>query len=168
MRLTCMLLLMLNLSTMHQNHAYADTKALSTANPTPVSSSPKGAKIQITSPKDNAVVPSQFKLSLTSRMVTIMPAGIAHTDSGHYHILIDAEADLTLEPGQAPLAKSQVVFAQGEKEKIISLSPGPHTLQAVFVDHLHRVHQPPLMSQKIHLTVIAPIPNKKANKTTEK
>ncbi len=138
-----------------QNNAYSANKALSM---------PKGATISIQSPKNNAIVPSQFKIQLASRMVAIMPAGVPHTDSGHYHILIDSGTNIEMSPGKTPATKSQTRLDKGERETIINLPPGRHRLQAVLVDHLHRAHQPPLSSEIIEITVLAPITNKKKAK----
>ncbi len=117
--------------------------------------SAKGASIAITSPADGAVVPTSFKLTFQSRRMTIMPAGIAHTESGHYHLVIDKTADAK---AGVPLDhKNEIAFEKGERTGSISLSPGQHSLQLILVDHLHRPHSPPLVSDKISVTVVAPI-----------
>ncbi len=117
--------------------------------------SAKGAGIAITSPTNGAVVPTTFKLEFKSRRMTIMPAGIAHTESGHYHLVIDENAKVS--PGTPLKHKHEIAFEKGERTTSITLTPGQHSLQLILVDHLHRPHSPALVSDKITVTVIAPL-----------
>lgn len=82
----------------------------------------------------------------------IAPAGIAVPGTGHHHLLIDTEElpDLT-----APLGSSEQLkhFGQGQTEAELALPAGEHTLQLIFGDHLHIPHAPPVMSEKITITI---------------
>ena len=44
-------------------------------------------------------------------------------------------------------------FGGGQTQTSLELSPGEHTLQLLVGDHLHVPHQPPVMSEKITITV---------------
>ncbi len=117
--------------------------------------SAKGASISIASPTKGSVVPASFELVFQSRRMTIMPAGIAHTESGHYHLVIDEDAQAI---SGVPLKHTnEIAFEKGERSGNITLTPGQHSLQLILVDHLHRPHSPPVVSDKISVTVVAPI-----------
>ncbi|MFL0800699.1 MAG: DUF4399 domain-containing protein [Agarilytica sp.] len=118
-------------------------------------SSAKDARISIVSPTDGAVLTRDFKLAFQSRRMMIMPAGVAHTESGHYHLVIDETAQAT---AGVPLNhKHEIAFEKGERAGNITLTPGQHSLQLVLVDHLHRPHSPPVISDKISVTVVTPL-----------
>lgn len=122
--------------------------------------SAKNAAIRITAPANGALVVSPVKVSLKAERMVIMPAGVPHPDSGHYHILIDSKT--RAEAGKPATREHQKALDKGEREIALTLSPGNHTLQAVLVDHLHRPHNPIVQSEPIEITVIAPlIPAKK-------
>ncbi len=114
-----------------------------------------GASIAIVSPTEGSVVPTSFELAFQSRRMTIMPAGIAHTESGHYHLVIDEDARAIA--GTPLKHTNEIAFEKGERSGSITLTPGRHSLQLILVDHLHRPHSPPLVSNKISVTVVAPI-----------
>ena len=62
----------------------------------------------------------------------VAPAGIAFDNSGHHHLLIDAD----LPPLDAPFPTDaqHVHFGKGQTETTIELKPGKHTLQLVLGD----------------------------------
>lgn len=124
-----------------------------------------GAKISILSPDNGAIVSTTFRLKLSATRMTIMPAGIPHTDSGHYHLLIDGSTRIKNdEQPNRPHPTTYDIFEKGQREGALTLSAGPHSLQILLVDHLHRPHNPPLLSEKISITVVAPISLKPAKK----
>ena len=49
--------------------------------------------------------------------------------------------------------RSAVDSVMGETERTIKLTPGPHTLQIVLGDYAHIPHDPPVMSERITVTV---------------
>lgn len=114
-----------------------------------------GAKISIESPLNGAIVSTNFKLKFSATRMSIMPADIPHTDSGHYHLLVDNSSPIKI--GEASKLPHSGAFEKGQREGSLTLTPGQHTLQLLLVDHLHRPHNPPLLSEKISVTVIAPI-----------
>jgi hypothetical protein len=44
-------------------------------------------------------------------------------------------------------------FGLGQTQTTLTLEPGTHTLQLVLGDHMHVPHNPPVMSEKITVTV---------------
>jgi len=52
-----------------------------------------------------------------------------------------------------PSDDRHIHFGGGQTQTSLELSPGEHTLQLLVGDHLHVPHQPPVMSEKITITV---------------
>ena len=114
--------------------------------------SPPGAEVYIVSPKDGAKIKGPVTVVFGLKGMGIAPAGIKFDNTGHHHLLIDADvpADLSL-----PLAANEhsVHFGKGQTETTITLPPGKHTLQLVLADSLHTPHDPAVVSKKITITV---------------
>lgn len=117
-----------------------------------VSESPSGAKVYIISPKDGEVVGKTFTVRFGLANMGIAPAGVKVPNTGHHHLLIDLE---TLPGMEKPLAFSEKVrhFGGGQTETEITLAPGKHTLQLLLGNYLHIPHKPPVLSEKITVTV---------------
>jgi len=114
--------------------------------------SPKGAEVYIISPADGAVVKSPVTVRFGLKGMGVAPAGIAFENSGHHHLLIDADPPADL--GQpVPTSDKFVHFGKGQTETELKLAPGKHTLELVLGDHLHVPHAPPVISRKITITV---------------
>jgi len=114
--------------------------------------SPAGAEVYIVSPKDGAKIKGPVTVVFGLKGMGIAPAGIKFDNTGHHHLLIDADvpADLSL-----PLAANEhsVHFGKGQTETTLTLPPGKHTLQLVLADSLHTPHDPAVISKKITITV---------------
>lgn len=52
-----------------------------------------------------------------------------------------------------PADEHHIHFGGGQTQTTLKLSPGKHTLQLLVGDHLHVPHEPPVMSEKITITV---------------
>lgn len=115
--------------------------------------SPAGARIYLIAPADGATVTSPVLVQFGLGGMGIAPAGIELEGTGHHHLLIDVDAaDLDL---GAPLPAGDEVrhFGKGQTEVLLDLAPGRHTLQLVLGDHLHTPHTPPVVSEKVTITV---------------
>jgi Domain of unknown function (DUF4399) len=114
--------------------------------------SPAGAEVYIVSPKDGAKVKGPVTVVFGLKGMGIAPAGIKFDNTGHHHLLIDADApaDLSL---PLPANEHNVHFGKGQTETTVTLPAGKHTLQLVFADFLHTPHDPALVSKKITVTV---------------
>jgi len=113
--------------------------------------SPPGAKVYFISPSDGQTVQNPVRVRFGLSGMGVAPAGIEMVRTGHHHLIIDAPLpDLT---ATIPTDDHHVHFGGGQTETEITLSPGTHTLQLVLGDHLHVPHSPPVISDKITITV---------------
>ena len=104
------------------------------------------------SPQDGDKVSGEFNARFGLRGMGVAPAGVEAANTGHHHLLIDID---TLPPMDAPLPKTDQVrhFGGGQTETTLNLAPGTHTLQLVLGNYSHVPHNPPVMSEKITITV---------------
>ncbi len=118
-------------------------------------SPPKGAKVFFIGLADGAVVNSPFKVRFGIQGFGITPAGTIgkrrHT-AGHHHLLIDVKQLPDLDE-PIPRDTQHIHFDQGETETLLDLPPGKHTLQLLLGDEQHEPQDPPLISEKITITV---------------
>lgn len=117
----------------------------------PKSSRPDEAQVYFIAPQDGETVSSPLVIRFGLAGMGVAPAGIAKQDTGHHHLIIDAE----LPPSNLPVPASDHYrhFGKGQTEVTLELSAGPHTLQLLLGDHLHIPHDPPLASERISITV---------------
>ena len=117
----------------------------------PRTPSPEGAVLYVISPSDGAVVKSPVTVRFGLAGMGVAPAGVGTPNTGHHHLVIDAE----LPPLDAPLPADDHHrhFGGGQTEVALELEPGPHTLQLVLADKDHVPHDPPLVSEQIAITV---------------
>lgn len=115
-----------------------------------VSKSPADAEVYIISPADGDVVQSPVTIRFGLRGMGVAPAGLDKANTGHHHLLIDAE---TLPALDKPMGKEVMHFGGGQTEKTIELSKGTHTLQLILGNYLHVPHKPAVVSKKISITV---------------
>ena len=117
----------------------------------PRSESAEGAKVYFISPANGAVVKNPVKVVFGLKGMGVSPAGIEKANTGHHHLLIDVE-NIALDQ---PIGKDEQHrhFGGGQTETTVELSPGKHSLQLLLADHLHIPHDPPVMSEKITITV---------------
>ena len=117
----------------------------------PRSPSPAGAVLYFISPADGAQVTSPVNVVFGLQGAGVAPAGIDLPNTGHHHLLVDTE--LANESLPVPADEQHIHFGLGQTETTVELAPGEHTLQLVLGDHLHIPHDPPLMSERITVTV---------------
>lgn len=113
---------------------------------------PDGAKISLTGVKDGDTVTSPVKLGFSATGVKVAPAGTMDAGTGHFHLLTDAD---TLPSQDAPLPANEHVkhYGKAQTEDSVTLTPGKHTLQLELTDGLHLPFDPPLLSDKVTVTV---------------
>jgi len=110
-----------------------------------------GAKLHFIGLIDGATVSSPLDLTFASEGMDIVPAGTDKPHSGHHHLLIDTGLPALDQP--IPKDANHLHFGKGQTETKLELSPGTHTLQLILGDKDHIPHQPPVVSEKITITV---------------
>ncbi len=121
----------------------------------PATQWPADAKAYIISPKNGAKVKSPVTVVFGLKGLGVAPAGVEKAKTGHHHLLIDADLPKGDELND-PLPKDEhhMHFGGGQTEATIELTPGKHTLQLVMGDANHVPHNPPVVSQKVTITVV--------------
>ena len=119
----------------------------------PKTASPAGAKVYFIAPKNGASIKGPVKVVMGLAGMGVAPAGVDSPDTGHHHIFVDADAANPDAP--IPADDKHRHFGKGQTETTLDLPPGKHTLQLVLADKNHIPHNPPVMSQKITITVLA-------------
>jgi Domain of unknown function (DUF4399) len=116
--------------------------------PTPA---PAGATVYFIDLKDGSTVAPATVIHFGLRGMGVAPAGSDKVDSGHHHLLIDVE----LPPLDRPIPNdfNHLHFGGGQTEAQVNLAPGTHTLQLLLGDKNHIPHSPPIMSERIRVTV---------------
>ncbi len=119
----------------------------------PRNPAPGGAKVTFVDLQNNARVASKLVVRFAVAGMEIAPAGTARRHAGHHHLLIDTDLPALGQP--IPSDFNHLHFGGGQSEAEILLSPGRHTLQLLFADHDHVPHDPPVLSEKITVEVMA-------------
>jgi hypothetical protein len=113
---------------------------------------PADAYLYIGWPNDGEVIDARrFRVWFGLRHMGVAPAGVDKPNSGHHHLLIDA--DLPPDDQPIPNDRDHLHFGGGQTEAIVELAPGTHTLQLIMGDQNHIPHDPPVVSQLITITV---------------
>lgn len=127
-----------------QTAAFAQQKGGPTA-------SPPGAMVYFIDLKDGATIGTKTTIHFGLHGMGVAPAGSDKANSGHHHLIIDAETPPLDQP--IPNDENHLHFGAGQTEAEIELTPGPHTLQLLLGDKNHIPFSPPVMSPIIHVTV---------------
>ena len=110
------------------------------------------AMAYIISPADGATVSNPVTVRFGLRGMGVAPAGVERPDTGHHHLLIDV--DQLPPPGApVPMDDRHRHFGAGQTKVTLDLAPGTHTLQLLMGDHMHVPHNPPVVSERITITV---------------
>ncbi len=113
---------------------------------------PEGAAVYFVSPMDGQTVSSPVTVRFGLEGLGVAPAGVERDSTGHHHLLVDVD-DLPAMDQPVPADDRHIHFGGGQTQTTLELSPGEHTLQLLVGDHLHVPHEPPVMSEKITITV---------------
>ncbi|RUL66619.1 DUF4399 domain-containing protein [Dyella dinghuensis] len=118
----------------------------------PVTKATAGAQVYIISPQDGATVPQTFTVRFGLKGMGVAPAGVAHENTGHHHLLIDVK-DLPAAGQPIPKDEQHVHFGGGQTEATVTLKPGTHTLQLELGDLNHIPFDPALVSKVVTVHV---------------
>jgi hypothetical protein len=116
--------------------------------------SAEGAEVGFSNIADGDVVPPGFKAVFSISGMGIAPAGVEIENTGHHHLLIDV-AEMPDFDRPLPASDNIIHFGKGQSETELNLAEGSHSLQLVLADYRHLPHDPPVMSEKITITVSA-------------
>jgi hypothetical protein len=112
---------------------------------------PAGVRLYVISPEDGAVVSSPVTVRFGLSGMGVAPAGVSLPRTGHHHLIVDAELPPVDRP--VPSDTNHIHFGGGQTETTVDLAPGKHTLQLLLGDHNHVPHDPPIVSERITITV---------------
>ncbi|SOE11986.1 uncharacterized protein DUF4399 [Hoeflea halophila] len=121
--------------------------------------SPPGAKVYFDGLSDGDRVTSPVAVKFGVEGMDIVPAGTDMENSGHHHLFVDRPV-LGEGPDGADELDANILsdeqhlhFGKGQTETSLELAPGEHTLQLVLGDKDHIPHHPPVVSERITITV---------------
>ena len=97
-------------------------------------------------------VESPFLIQFGLSGMGVAPAGTDRANTGHHHLLINVN-DIDLSK-PIPSSSNHIHFGGGQTESLVDLMPGDYSLQLVLGDMTHTPHNPPIISQRINITVI--------------
>lgn len=114
---------------------------------------PQGAAVYFINLKNGDTVSNPVTIQFGLKGMGVAPAGTEKEDTGHHHLIINEaiEGEELNEP--IPADEQHVHFGKGQTEITKELPAGTHTLQLVLGDWSHIPHNPPVMSEKITITV---------------
>ena len=102
-------------------------------------------------PKDGSINTSTVEIKFGLKGFGVAPAGYNIPNTGHHHLIIDADLPNLALP--IPANKNYVHFGLGQTETIINLEPGTHTLRLLMGNYLHIPHTEPIYSEEITIIV---------------
>ena len=109
-------------------------------------------KVYFINLEDGDRLESPFLIQFGLSGMGIAPAGTDRANTGHHHLLINVnEIDLSK---PIPSSSSHIHFGGGQTESLVDLMPGNYSMQLVLGDMTHTPHNPPIISQRINITVI--------------
>jgi len=113
--------------------------------------SPSNASVYFISPVDKESISGKVKVRFGLENFGVAPAGIQIENTGHHHLIIDADLPSLNLP--IPANDNYVHFGKGQTEVELELSKGTHTLQLLLGDFRHIPHDPPIYSKRIEVYV---------------
>jgi Domain of unknown function (DUF4399) len=108
-------------------------------------------RLYFISPQDGEAVSSPFTVRFGLSGMGVAPAGVEKENTGHHHLLIDTDLPKMDEP--IPSDAKHLHFGGGQTETSLTLPPGQHTLQLLLGNWTHVPFNPPVVSDKITITV---------------
>lgn len=114
---------------------------------------PEGAGVYFINVKDGDTLSNPVTIQFGLKGMGVAPAGTEKEHTGHHHLIINEalEGEELNEP--IPADDQHIHFGGGQTQKTLELPAGTHTLQLVLGDWSHIPHNPPVMSEKITVTV---------------
>ena len=114
---------------------------------------PEGARVYFILPQDGLMFESPVTVRMGLSGLEVAPAGSDRPDTGHHHLLINLDLAALDLSQPLPFTDQTLHFGAGQTEATVDLKPGTHTMQLLFMDYRHLSFDPPLVSEKITITV---------------
>ena len=106
--------------------------------------------VSFVEPANGATVSSPFKVKFAVSGMEVKPAGDVVANTGHHHLLINAEP---IKAGESvPFDDTHLHFGKGQTEAEVKLAPGVYNLTMQFANGAHQSYGPTL-SNTIKVTV---------------
>ncbi|MGF1501067.1 MAG: DUF4399 domain-containing protein [Paracoccaceae bacterium] len=112
-----------------------------------------GTELYFIGLEDGATLQNPVTLHFGLKGMGIAPAGVEMEGTGHHHLLINATVEGEMFDNPLPADDNHIHFGGGQTETTRELPPGTHTIQLILGDHNHIPHDPPVMSERIQITV---------------
>jgi uncharacterized protein YraI len=113
---------------------------------------PEEAFAYIIWPHDGEVIPGgDFVVLFGLHGMGTAPAEVDKPYTGHHHLLLNTDLPPLDQP--IPADDNHMHFGRGQTEYHLVLPKGQHTLQLLLGDADHIPHTPPVMSERIKITV---------------
>ena len=114
---------------------------------------PEGASVYFININDGDTLSNPVTIRFGLKNMGVAPAGTEKENTGHHHLIINETIEGEELNQPIPSDEQHVHFGAGQTEKTLELPAGTHTLQLVLGDWSHIPHNPPVMSEKITVTV---------------
>ena len=102
-------------------------------------------------PKDGSIHSGTVEVKFGLKSYGVAPAGYNIPNTGHHHLIIDADLPNLKLP--IPANSNYVHFGLGQTETTLTLDTGTHTLRLLMGNYLHIPHDDPIYSKEITITV---------------
>ena len=117
----------------------------------PRTASPAGARVFFISPANGDTLINPVRVEFGIEGMTVAAAGLNQENSGHHHLLVDTDLPEISMP--IPADQNHIHFGDASTSTELTLAPGEHTLQLLLADYAHIPHDPPVISERITITV---------------
>ncbi len=114
---------------------------------------PKDAKVYFINLKEGDKVKGKVFIQFGLSGMGIAPAGTNKEKTGHHHLIINEKIEGDELNENIPSDEQHRHFGAGQTEVTLDLKPGKYELQLVLGDMNHIPHNPPVMSERITITV---------------
>lgn len=107
---------------------------------------PAGASVSFKNLKNGQTVSSPVKVEMSAAGISVDSAGAVKPNSGHFHIIIDAEDSI---PSGVVIGKdsSHLHYGDAQTKATLNLPAGKHKLVLQFADGAHRSYGSKLASE---------------------
>lgn len=104
--------------------------------------------------QDGDTITMPFTVRFGLEGMQVAPAETYEENTGHFHLLINTEIPEEFYDDPILTDDQHIHFGGGETETVLELEPGEYRLQLVMGDGYHVLHDPPVKSDIITVTVI--------------